>query len=374
MTSGSTYHVLIDGSENPDLDRLIRHLKVIQPRWINVTGCSRYKEGLQFIERVYNEVPYCRAIWRGWDSDEWRDGGLWQRKTPLEWYQHRVLPHAALLRRLNIVVMTDNEAIVDDMTPYGDWMAKAIEFAAADNVQVAVGRSSTGTPRETPHPGATKNNYQQLEAMYRALSIFGGVLSPNEYFERSPQLSAGHLFRYQNYWKAMQALGLKPPPTVIGEYGLAYQYDPGRGYGAAGIGGAQHARIGIENYRQWYQPYGVDVAWFVWGAWGNRGTYSLHRDEAFIGTIEDAAKAGLLTPIKAESYPPPVVQPPPVIVTPPTPPPTPVPVPAPTPAPSIPAQAEIDLRRIIELNDQIDAAYAEIASIVEKYRPLLKTA
>lgn len=295
-----TYHVLLDSCENHHLDRLMAHLAIVRPHYINLTAAARYDQAPDVIRRMRATVPGIRVIWRGWKSDDWKDEGMWQNHTPQEWYNYRVVPHKAFLKEHQVILCADNESGTNDAIGYARWQAEVTELLAADGLQHAALRTSTGTPAES--------KYADLEVAYRAIAKRGGILSPNEYASNVQSESAGNIARYKLHWAQFDRLGLPRPVTVIGEFAIlktiASAYD---GYPTFGMGGEQYGRAAINLDAAWYTPFGVWACLYSFGAWGNG--LGVQDDEAFLKVIEDHYRANPNPPISQQ--PPIVVQPPP---------------------------------------------------------------
>lgn len=292
MTSGISYHIIADQVyTDADHNKVLKHLQVIQPRWVNVMGSNmRWGRVLDLAHRLKRELADMRIILRYWPDD-----GNWVKpeyKDPRAWY-------TAFKQYMDMgfVMLTDNESVQDDMRPYAEWQAAIIRLAIADNNAVAVGRFSTGTPDD----GSQGNDhYPQLDAMWYALAQSKAaqapgkesIWSPNEYYNQPSASSGGHLFRYMNGWKRCDQEGVARPTTVIGEFGMCIDYKPAQGYKLLGITGKPAARMGIDHFNLWYRPHGVDVMWYSMGAWGIRGSFNVLDDPDFLKEVEDAYGRG----------------------------------------------------------------------------------
>lgn len=292
MTSGISYHIIADQVyTDGDHNKVLKHLHVIQPRWVNVMGSNmRWGRVLDLAHRIKRELPTIRIILRYWPDD-----GNWVKpeyRDPRAWY-------AAFKQYMDMgfVMLTDNESVTQDMRPYADWQAAIIKLAIPDNNAVAAGRFSTGTPDDGSQG---QQHYPQLDPMWYALAESKAnqepgkesIWSPNEYFNKPDASSGGHLQRYLNGWKRCDLEGVPRPTTVIGEYGECIDYKPAQGYKLLGVTGRPAARIGIDHFNLWYRPHGVDVLWFSMGAWGQRGSFNVLDDPDFLKEVEDAYGRG----------------------------------------------------------------------------------
>lgn len=304
-----TWHVLLDSCENHHLDRLMKNLNIVRPHYINLTAAARYDQAPDVIRRMRATVPGIRVLWRGWKSEEWRDEGMWQKKTPLEWYNYRVAPHRAFLKEHQVILVADNESGTENAKGYAAWHAEVMRLLGADGLQLAALRTSTGTPAE--------DKYKDMEAAYRAMAQYDGILSPNEYESNIVPESGGNLERYKRHWAQFDRLGLARPVTVIGEYNILRRinaaYD---GPDSFGLGGRPLARRVLGTINAWYKPFGVWACFYSFGLWHTLGSQD---DEDFMDEIEQYYRVNPNPPIgtglPAEQ--PPDEQPPTVPPTPP---------------------------------------------------------
>lgn len=295
MTSGISYHIIADSAyTDAEHNKILKHLHVIQPRWINVMGSNmRWGRVLDLASRLKREMPNTRIILRYWPDD-----GNWAKpeyRDPRAWYVQ-----FKQYMDMGFVMLTDNESVTADMRPYAAWQAAIIRLAMADGNAVAVGRFSTGTPDD-----GTKghDHYKDLDEMWYALAESkaaqpagkASVWSPNEYYNKPDGSSAGHLFRYMNGWKRCDEEGIPRPTTVIGEYGMCIDYKSAQGYKLLGITGRPAARMGIDHFNLWHRPHGVDVCWYAMGVWGTRGSFNVLDDDDFLKEVEDAHGRGQIT-------------------------------------------------------------------------------
>lgn len=273
-----TYHVILDGCENHHLDRLMKHLQIIKPHYVNLTAAARFDQAPDVIRRMRAHVPGIRVLWRGWKSEEWRDEGMWQKKTPLEWYNYRVAPYRKFLQDEKVILVADNESGTNDAKGYAQWHATAIALCAQDGLQMAALRTSTGTPAE--------GKYKDMEVAYRAMAAHKSILSPNEYESNVQYESGGNLERYMRHWDEFRRLGLPIPTTVIGEYAiLRHIYEADKGYPTFGLGGVEYATRVLATIETWYKPRGVWACLYSFGKWGDG--MGVQDDEGFLTTVED---------------------------------------------------------------------------------------
>lgn len=267
------YHVLADQLVGaPERSAFMRHARVIESLYHNVTAGSRPDVAMQVTEQLLVEAPG-RVIHRQrnlHDDGVW--GRLWQSangdagQAAQLWYAAFVQPIESWVkaRRDRICLMVDNESITADLRPYAAFMAAVMRRCGREGIAVGVGRFSTHNP--------PARQFAQLAEMFEALvywNTVGGVrhlYTPNEYFDVRPENSidpVGH-FRY-----AVPYLGaINPLPIVIGEFGMAIGYDPHKGYRLLpGYGGKDYA-VRVLGYRSSiYAQYGVPYCLYSWGAW-----------------------------------------------------------------------------------------------------------
>jgi hypothetical protein len=173
-----------------------------------------------------------------------------------------------------------------------------MDAAGIQGWKLAVGRFSTGNPRE--------NQYGQLKALFRSLSKWGNlhVFSPNEYQSQRylPSATPGHTRRLDHALAEIKALGLRQPQISVGEWGLAYQepsgwLNPGVSWrDVAAYPGRQYAVDLIDNYRRYYQPLGISTSIYCWGdSLGQEWkSFRVDRDQDFQTVLLGNANSGRL--------------------------------------------------------------------------------
>lgn len=404
-------HIVADNCPPDRLDRAVLYLQRVKPRTVDVAAGAELTKGMQLVERVRRDVPGITVFWRNLDPE---DTGI-HTKYSAQWvFAHKVMPYLEWFKKNEIVFMPDNESSGDDnrIKEYVKWQVEMAILLHSVNLRGAFCRFSTGT--------IVESQYQLLKPIFSAM-IPGDYVSPNEY-SPSPGYAkggGGHLRRYHEMWIAAG----RELPTVIGEAGVAMNYDPGKGYIDAGMSDESYAQQ-ILNEDIWYENGKIDRHIYLIGGFTHAGyrlrdgvldywekhyakqppvtipappatswatgiaktglegviiralpsttspTRGIVKNDETIqydrlgiidgwyhvkrNGIEGYSSTQFLTIILGE-LPGENTEPP-------------IGIPAPLP------QSQIDLLRIIQLNDQIDAAYAEIARLMEKYRPLAKTA
>ncbi|APU89115.1 hypothetical protein Rctr85_097 [Virus Rctr85] len=306
--NGFGYHILVDRLSPWQIERLFQHLRIVQPAWVNVTAAAQFKEGMQLIERLRAEFPAMGIIWRAWGNDYTHDmfhprqipidNGVFRKMSPIDWYNLRIKPHVEWIKRFNVVVMTDNESLEEDMRLYAQWMAEVMALAKADGIRLAFCRTSTGNPREW--------NYAEMDQAWRAAAEGNHIYSPNEGTDPHPQFRSGQIGRFLRAW-ARFLFYIRPfPITVIGEYAYAVfdtvagHVDAHRGWRLSGLTGFQYARLLIDQFKMWYAPYGVAVCIFCYGIWNETPSFGTQPDqendesEMFLREVEAAARRGEL--------------------------------------------------------------------------------
>lgn len=251
------HHVIIEGLSTEEGDNLISYWRQARPAYVNIKGGEQFDLALKFAERTRQLCPDTRVILR-----QWPDDGLWKLMTPEAYIERRVMPLLSWLRQHQIILMPDNESIEADMRPYAEWMAKVIHMNHALGLQTAYGRTAVGNPRE--------DQYAQMDAMWKASAACNGIYSPNEYFNHPNLSSGGAVARYRlAHARAKQVTGVIPI-TVIGEFGMAIEYNPHRGFRSLGMSEQAYADLVVNWYKDWYQPYGAHVCVFCAG--GRQGS------------------------------------------------------------------------------------------------------
>lgn len=326
-------HFVVDNCPQDRLDRGLLYLKRSKQRSVDIAAGAQLDRGMQFVERVRAELPAIEILWRNLDPD---DTGAHTKMSAQENYQRKVGKHLAWFQRNKVVYMPDNESGGDDQhikTKYVPWLVEHLVMLHADNLRGAVLRSSTGTFPE--------HQYTLFKPVFNAM-LPGDYVSPNEYSAQPgyPKGSGGHLARYENLWVAAG----RKLPTIIGEAGIAMNYDPGKGYIDAGMSDEACAQQLLDE-EIWYEKGAIDRHVYLLGGFSHEG-YRL-RD----GVLEYWER------YYASHQPPIVVTPIPV---PQPPPPAPVPVPTPPTPDPLPSRSEIDIRAAAELRAEIDANEALI--------------
>lgn len=270
------------------------------------------------------------------------------------------------LGRNNMTLYALNEPHASEKTTDADvqklikWCTDVVEQAVQRGVSVTIGNFGMGQPALNAALNEWDSRFDPLLILlskYRD-SVFLGA---HEYGPEEPFQWGRLLFMMARCRK----LGIQPPRMVITEFGVDATTDKRNGYKAREWSGDFYMRQMVDVYKHVYMPL-VDqgvvkgTCLFSYGNSGGWQSFDVEDDKAFFDTLETVIGSGSLKPTR----------PIPPITTPDTPPPPPTPAPIPTP----PDTTRADLLRMIELNDQIDAAYAELATLMDKYRPALKIA
>lgn len=328
-----TLHVIVDNCPPDRLDRAVRYLKnVKQAKYINVGAGAQLDRGMQFVDRVKAERPDIKIIWRNLNPE---DTGIHTKMTPVALYNYKVRPNIGWFKRHQLIFMSDNESSGDDaaIKRYVAWQVELAVLLHADGLRGAFCRFSTGTIQEWQYP--------LLKPIFSAM-LPGDIISPNEYSNAPGKSSAGHLERYKRMWNVAG----KPLETVIGEAGIAVDYDPGKGYQAVPVSGAKYGQQML-NEDVWYEGGKIDRCLYLVGGYSHQ-TYQLGDD--VLNFLEDHYMQLPQQPA-----------PPPIVIPPPQQPPTEVPpADTPPPPPAEPSQAERDLARLTEIY------YAKLALDIEE--------
>lgn len=299
-------HVVVDNCPQPRLERALKYVRnVKQARYMNIAAGAQLDRGMQFVERVRIDRPDINIIWRDLKPE---DTGIHTRMTPVELYNLKVRPNLEWFKRNRIIFMPDNESSGndDEIKRYVAWEVELAVMLHADGLRGAFCRFSTGTIKES--------QYALLKPLFNAM-LPGDVISPNEYSNAPGKSSGGHLQRYENMWVAAG----RSLETVIGEAGIAVDYDPGKGYLSIPVSGAKYGQQMLDE-EIWYDGGKIDRCLYLIGGFSHQ-MYQLGDD--VLDFLEDHyVKLAQQTPTA-----------PPVVI--PTPTPVPVPVP-PTPQPTEP--------------------------------------
>jgi hypothetical protein len=103
--------------------------------------------------------------------------------------------------------------------------------------------------------------------MFHAMAQYqNAVFSPNEYFD-SLTGGIGSIGRYKLAMKYYYKYTDIKAKVVIGEYGLAQNYDPHKGYRKAGISSKDYANALITQFQNNYLLDGTNVCVFSKGTW-----------------------------------------------------------------------------------------------------------
>lgn len=256
-------HIVVDNCPQDRLDRALLYLQRVKPPTVDIAAGAELLKGMQFAERVRRDVPGIKVFWRNLEIE---DTGIHTKMTAAAVYQKKVVPHLAWFKRNEIVFMPDNESSGDDnaIKRYVQWQVEMAVLLHTDNLRGAFCRFSSGTIDDG---GKGSNQYPLLKPIFSAM-IPGDYTSPNEY-SPSPGYKpggGGHLERYKLMWKAA---GYELP-TVIGEAGVAMNYDPGKGYIDAGMSDEACARQLLDE-EIWYGNGKIDRHVYLIGGFTHEG-------------------------------------------------------------------------------------------------------
>jgi hypothetical protein len=260
-------HFVVDNCPPERLDRGLLYMKRTKQRSCDIAAGAQLDRGMQFAERVRAEMPAIEILWRNLDPD---DTGAHTKMSAAENYQRKVGKHLAWFQRNRLVYMPDNESGGSDehiKTKYVPWLVDHLIMLHKDMLRGAVLRSSTGTFPE--------NQYALFKPVFNAM-LPGDYVSPNEYSAQPgyPKGSGGHIARYENFWIAAG----RRLPTIIGEAGVAMNYDPGKGYIDAGMSDQAYAQQMLHE-EVWYENGKIDRHLYLLGGFSHDG-YRL-RDGVF---------------------------------------------------------------------------------------------
>ena len=254
-----SYHVLIDDLDQKHIDELFEHLRRLQPDYINIKGGERFEKAMQFVERASYEISHTKCILRRWPDD-----GILKRynyNTDI-WFREIISPIEEWLKIYKPIWLLDNESMEDNLTQYANASATIMDIMGIKKLPVAVGRFSAGNPKE--------RQYAQLDPIWAALKKWYGlhIWSPNEYFEKSNTYSGiGSIFRYHLGWQRCKDKFNFIPETVIGEFGLAYNYLSNEGFRKIGLDETQYYNLCFTYFWKYYAPYNVTPCLFSVGNW-----------------------------------------------------------------------------------------------------------
>lgn len=290
-----------------------------------------------------------------------REGDFWNVLTPEQWHTGM-----KIYTDPRIVLHCLNEPstyiLKSEMEKKIKWLVPTIELFGQQNQPLVVDNVGTGHYDYSWFDEDEK--WAVIEPLFAALKkypfMFWGC---HEYFSyRGLEIGNGRVGRHAEIAKRLKARGYDMPPTLLTEIGCDQIDDaPKRGWRDSMTENQYAAYLTDAQRSTWHVPYirGAMIYCFgastnEWNSFNVADTLVLHASLISANAVQDEPK--------------------------PEPPPVPLPIPPvehmPPPPPTSPTliQAEIDLRRIVELNAQIDAAHAEIASILAKYQPLRKIA
>lgn len=259
-----SYHVLVDNVNNQQLAELNSHLIELQPEYINIMGGSRFEQALQYTEVVSNLCPDTRIILRHWPDD----GILKRYNYGIDmWYADTIKPYQWWIDKQvnkygNLIWLLDNESIEDDLTQYSIASTQAMHRCAEIGLGLAVGRFSAGNPAD--------NQYSQLDEMWETLKFYNGlhIFSPNEYFNKPlPGYGVGSVGRYKLAWNRCIEKYNFTPETVIGEFGLAVNYDPYTGWRNTNLSEIDYAKLCLEYDDIYYSQDDITACVFSVGSW-----------------------------------------------------------------------------------------------------------
>ena len=252
MTSPIFYHALPDKLTDNDLDALLTHCVVIQPRNMIFHVAAKKAQALAWSSRFRDALPQARIIRRMYPDD----GRLARHSTGKAAYDE-IKQYAAD----GSALFLDNEpGTVTGLREYAEKTAQAMDAAGQDGVTLVVGGFSTGTPHES--------QFGELEAMWRAFARWPGlhVWGPHVYDPQNPS-APWHFWRPHWGLLACDALGLPRPETIITEFGVAIDSNPFRGWRETGWLPAKYADWVAKKWKRFYEQFGIDLGIFSYGAW-----------------------------------------------------------------------------------------------------------
>lgn len=254
-------HIVVDSCPPDRLDRALLYLQRVKAPTVDIAAGAELLKGMQFAERVRRDVPGIKIFWRNLEIE---DTGIHTKMTAAAVYQKKVVPHLAWFKRNEIVFMPDNESSGNDdaIKRYVQWQVEMAVLLHTDNLRGAFCRFSSGTIDDG---GKGSNQYPLLKPIFSAM-IPGDYVSPNEYSGQPGVSSGGHIERYKLMWKAA---GYELP-TVIGEAGVAMNYDPGKGYIDAGMTDEAYGQQMLDE-EIWYLKGKIDRHIYLVGGFTHEG-------------------------------------------------------------------------------------------------------
>lgn len=251
-------HIVVDNAGPEVLNRALQYLKRTDQETVDIAAGAQVDRGMWFVEAVHAELPDIKIFWRNLDPE---DTGILAKLSPEAVYQKKVAPYRAWFQKHKLIFMPDNETSGDDnrIRAYVDAEIRIAKLLHADGLHGAFCRFSTGTIRE--------DQYVLLKPLFDVMQP-GDYISPNEYSAQPgfPGGSGGHLERYALMWKAAG----RRLPTVIGEAGVAMNYDSGKGYIDAGMTDEAFAQQMLDE-EVWYEHGAIDRHLFRVGAFSHSG-------------------------------------------------------------------------------------------------------
>lgn len=247
-------HIVVDNAPPEVLDRALLYLKRTKQRYVNIGGGSQLDLARQYVDRVRAEVPGIRIIWRDLEPE---DTGIHTKMTPAELFALKVAPALGWFKKHELIFMPDNESSGDDeqIKRYVTWNLEVMKLLHQSGLSGAYGRFATGNIVESQYP--------LLKPLFDAFKP-GDIFSPNEYSNAPGKSSGGHLERYKLAWKAAGW----DLPTVIGEAGIAVDYDPGKGYQSIDLSSPAYAQQAIDE-EIWYKNGAITRCFYIVGGYSH---------------------------------------------------------------------------------------------------------
>lgn len=256
-------HVVADNCPPEQLDRALLYLKRVNPGSVDIAAGAQLDVGMQFVERVRAELPTIKIFWRNMQPE---DTGIHAKMQPLALFNLKVLPFLDWFKRTGVIFVPDNESSGDDdrINKYVLWTVEHLVRMHSYNLPSAVCRFATGNIDDG---GQGSNQYPLLKPIFQAM-LPSDFISPNEYSieKGNPRGSGGNLERYRLMWNVAG----RPLPTVIGEAGVAMNYDPGKGYIDAGMSDEAYGQQLLDEER-WYQDGRIDRHVYLIGGFTHAG-------------------------------------------------------------------------------------------------------